>query len=49
MQFVERLLVVSQVFLADVIHVLLTEDHKSIETFLLDGLNEPFDEGVCVR
>jgi hypothetical protein len=41
--------VVFQVFLANVVHVLLAEDHEPIKAFLLDGLNEPLDKGIRVR
>ena len=37
-----------QVFLANVVHVLLAEDYKPVEALLADGLDEALDEGVRI-
>ena len=32
----------------EMVHVLCAENDKMVEAFLLNGLDEPFDEGVGV-
>ena len=40
-------MLVLQILFAEMIHVIRSKDHESIQTFLADRLHEPFDVCIC--